>query len=75
MLSGGTQRRALPRHQSEEIEILNISFPRMGIEHKTCRVFSHTLCPLRHDWPHSNIILYVTFYLTPTWRSFKILQW
>ena len=32
MLSGGTGRRALPRYQSEEMTILNISFPLNGIE-------------------------------------------
>ena len=32
VLSEGTQRRSLPRHQSEEIKILNISFLRVRIE-------------------------------------------
>ena len=44
LLSGRTQRRALPRHQSEEMEIqtkVNTSSPRVGIEPTT----SHTLCP------------------------------
>ena len=39
-MSGGTQRRAYPRHQSEEMEILilvNISAPRVGIEPTTSR--------------------------------------
>ena len=33
--------------------ILNISFPRVGIESTTCRVYSCTFVPLRHDWPRS----------------------
>ena len=32
VVSVGTQRRALPRHQSEEMKILNISFPKVVIE-------------------------------------------
>ena len=36
VLSGGTQRRALPHYQSEEIKILNISFPRIGMEPTAC---------------------------------------
>ena len=46
MLSGRTQRRALPRHQSEEMKInlVNISSPRMANEHTTSRFHSHTLC-------------------------------
>ena len=51
MLSGGNQRRALPRHQSEEIQILNISFPRVEMDLTTCRIYSHALVPLRRDWP------------------------
>ena len=43
LLSGGTQRRALPRPQSEELKILNISFPRVGIEPTKCRVVAVTL--------------------------------
>ena len=34
-MSGGTQRRSLPRYQSEEIKILNTSFSRVGIEPTT----------------------------------------
>ena len=34
-MKGGTQRRVLPRNQVEETEILNISFPRVGIESTT----------------------------------------
>ena len=33
--SGGTQRRALPRYQSEEIKIYKISFPILDIETTT----------------------------------------
>ena len=52
MLSGETQRRALPRYQSEEMKLLiYISFPRMGIESTTFHVYSRTPEPLRHDWP------------------------
>ena len=43
MLSGGTHRRALSRYQSEEMKILSISVPRMGIEPTTCRVCSTTV--------------------------------
>ena len=42
--SHGIQYRALLRHKSEEMKILNISFPRVGIELTTCHVYSHTLC-------------------------------
>ena len=38
VLSGGTQRCALPRHQSEKVKILNITFPRVEIEITTCRL-------------------------------------
>ena len=41
---GGTKHRALPRHQSKEIKILNISFRRMAIEPIPCRVYSLSLC-------------------------------
>ena len=54
VLSGGIQRCAWPRHchWSEEKKILNISFLQVGIEPTSCRVYSHTLVPLRHDWTH-----------------------
>ena len=44
--------RALPRHQSKEMEIFkkNISSPRVGIEPTTSRVYSHFV-PLRHYRP------------------------
>ena len=56
VLSGGTRRRALPRHQSEEMKMLNISFLPVGIEPTTSRVYSHTLVLLRHDWPQNFFI-------------------
>ena len=51
MLSGGTQRRALPRHQNADMKFLNISFLQVGIEPTSSRVYSDTFVPLRHDWP------------------------
>ena len=46
MLSGGTQRRALPLHQSEEIYteiiLIYISISGVGIE-TTSRVYNHNL--------------------------------
>ena len=42
VLSCGTQRRALSRHQSNEMKILNILFPLMVIEPTT--VYNNTLC-------------------------------
>ena len=42
MLSGGAQHRALPRHQIEEIKILNMLFLRLEIELTICHVSSHT---------------------------------
>ena len=50
VFSGETQRRALSHNQRKEMEILNISFPRMGIEPTTCRVYSRMLVPLSNDW-------------------------
>ena len=47
MLSDGTQRHAY--YQSDEVEILNILFPRVGIEPTTCDAHSQTLVPLRDD--------------------------
>ena len=35
LLSGGTQRLALHQHQNEEIKLLNISCPRVGMESTT----------------------------------------
>ena len=32
MLNDGTQRHTLTRHQNEEMKVLNISFPRVGME-------------------------------------------
>ena len=51
----------LPLHYSEEMKILNISLPRLVGNWTTCRVYRHTLVPLRHDWPKNtyiNIFLY-----------------
>ena len=42
-LCSGIQRRALPRHHSEELQIINISFRRVGFE-PTFRVYNHPLC-------------------------------
>ena len=45
VLSGGTQRRALPRHQSEEMKIkmqVNILSPRVGIKPTNSRFYSDT---------------------------------
>ena len=50
MLSGGTQRRALPRYQSQEMTILYKSFPRVEIESIAFRVYSRILVPLCYDW-------------------------
>ena len=45
-------------HQGDEIEILNISFPWMGIEPTTCRIYSHTLGPHLLIYPiYINIII------------------
>ena len=44
MLSGGTQRRVLPRCQSEEMKIY-VSFPRVGSKPTTSRFYRHTLYP------------------------------
>ena len=32
------------------VEILNITFLWVGTELTTCRIYSHTLAPLRHNW-------------------------
>ena len=48
MLSKESQRRAMPRYQSEEMRILNILLSRVRIESATCRVFGRR--PLRHNW-------------------------
>ena len=51
MLSGGTQRRALALFARVKILINNNLFPRVRIEPTTSHVYSHTLAPLRYDWP------------------------
>ena len=43
MFGDGTQRLSLPRYQIEEMQILDISFSRVGIEPTACRAYSHTL--------------------------------
>ena len=72
MLSTGTQRRALSRHQSEEMKIVNISFPRVRIESTTCRIYSHTLVPLLNDWPQLNYNLSNKLYYLVTLGRFII---
>ena len=53
--------RNLPRHQIEQMKILNISFSRGGIELNTCHVYSHILVPLRH-YPHIiGLLIYLRF--------------
>ena len=47
---------ALLQHQNEEIKILFFLFPRVGIKPITCRVDSHTLVLLHHDWSHLSYI-------------------
>ena len=59
MLSGGTQRRVFRRHQSEEMNILNISFTQVGIETAIRRVYTHTFASLlRHDWPQTKKVFF-----------------
>ena len=55
LFSSLPKHRALLRYKSDEIKILKISFFRVGIVPTTCRVYSRTLVPLRHDWPLHNI--------------------
>ena len=44
MLSGGAPLRALLHYQSEEMKILNISFPLVGIDPRTYRVIVARIC-------------------------------
>ena len=53
VLSGETQRSALPLYQREVMKILNIAFPRVKIKPTASRVYSTTFVSLRHDWPHT----------------------
>ena len=46
---GKIKHRALPCYQSEEMEILIISFPRVEIEPATIAYYSRTLVVLRHN--------------------------
>ena len=48
-VSGGSQCRTLPRFQSEEMKILNISSPGMEIEPTTSHVNSCTFVPLSYE--------------------------
>ena len=43
MLSGGTQRRTLPRYQSEGMKILSVLFLRVRIKLTNC-----------HEWPQND---------------------
>ena len=45
MLSGGSQSRAWPRCQSEEMKMLSISFPQVGIEPTTVAFTIERFCP------------------------------
>ena len=59
VLSGRTQRRALPRHQSEEngnIILSKYFISSSGdLTHNQSILQSHFV-PLRHDWPHDCIL-------------------
>ena len=57
-LSGESQPRALPRCQRKKMEILNISFLRLGIELTTCSVYSGTLVWLSSEYHEPNSISY-----------------
>ena len=65
MLSGRTHCRALPFYQSEEIKIIYyfLSFLR-GYRNTTRRGYSHTLVPLRHDWPIFKIMFKIQVFNT-----------
>ena len=57
MLSGRTQRGALPRHQSEEMEIYNLSkyfISSNGDRTHNQSVVQLHFVPLRHGWPLQN---------------------
>ena len=60
-MGGGTQRRALFRKQSEDIKILNTSFPRAEIRPTTFRIYSYTLVAL----PHTPHYMCITLLLDP----------
>ena len=60
MLSGVSQRRALPRYQSRNMKILNISGPQMRIEHTTSRVYNRTLVPRRYHLKSIQLIIKLT---------------
>ena len=42
-MSGGKQRRVLPPCKSEQMKKINISFPRVGIEPTTSRVYNYVV--------------------------------
>ena len=52
-----------PERRNENIAINNYLIPRVGIEPTTCRVYSHTLVPLRNNWPRIHICLLNKIYL------------
>ena len=45
MLIGGIQRCTSPRYQREEMKILNILFPQVGMEPTACRIYRRTYMP------------------------------
>ena len=55
MLNGGTERHAFPCYQSEEMKIINVSCPRMGIEPTSCHFRSYA-CPL-HDYVNNDLLI------------------
>lgn len=55
MLTGFSQCRTLPRWQSEEMIILNISYLQIEIKPTTRRIYDRNLVPQRHNWPVNNI--------------------
>ena len=68
MLSGGTQRRILLYYHSELMKILNITFPRVGIEPTTCHVYNRTLCPTPRlaSSIYANILFIITIKVQET---------
>ena len=73
-------RNSTPRyahHQSEEMEILNILFTRVGIESRTCHVCSRMLVLLRHNGHQKYKFVKFFFcdihiYITNLWKIFFI---
>ena len=61
VLRGRNQRRALPRHQSEENGNINLSkylISSSGDRTHNQSILQSHFVPLRHDWPHIKIIIY-----------------